>query len=39
MGVMQFLDSKKEFLENEHNVSQEELMISFAEVFVNGMTK
>ncbi|WP_299532541.1 TetR/AcrR family transcriptional regulator [Ulvibacterium sp.] len=39
MGVMQFLDSKRAFLEQEQNISQEELMTSFVEVFVNGMTK
>jgi len=38
MGVMQFLESKKVFLETEQNISQEELMASFVDVFVDGMT-
>jgi AcrR family transcriptional regulator len=37
MGVMQFLESKKAFLEHEQNISQEELMDSFVNVFVDGM--
>jgi AcrR family transcriptional regulator len=37
MGVMQFLESKKAFLENEQNISQEKLMKSFVNVFVDGM--
>ena len=39
MGVMQFIESKKNFLNNEHNLSQKELMLSFVDVFVDGMTK
>ncbi len=38
MGVMQFLESKKTFLEHQENISQEALMASFVDVFVNGMT-
>lgn len=39
MGVMQFVDSKKAFLQEEKNISQEELMKSFVNVFVDGMIK
>ena len=38
MGVMQFVESKKAFLENQENISQEALMASYVDVFVNGMT-
>ncbi|WP_299519295.1 TetR/AcrR family transcriptional regulator [Winogradskyella sp.] len=37
MGVMQFLESKRAFLAYEHNLSREELMHSYVDVFVDGM--
>ncbi|WP_422106521.1 TetR/AcrR family transcriptional regulator [Winogradskyella sp.] len=38
MGMMQFLESKRAFLSHEHNLSIEELMHSYVDVFVDGMT-
>ncbi|WP_461445357.1 TetR/AcrR family transcriptional regulator [Maribacter sp.] len=38
MGVMQFVESKRAFLTEEMNISQERLMQSFVDVFVDGMT-
>ncbi len=38
MGVMQFVESKKVFLNDEMNITQEQLMKSFVDVFVDGMT-
>ncbi len=37
MGIMQFLDSKKAFLENSENIQQQELMEAYVEVIVRGM--
>lgn len=39
MGVMQFVESKKAFLEHQENISQEALMTSYVNVFVDGMSK
>lgn len=38
MGVMQFVESKKAFLTEEMNIQQEQLMQSFVDVFVDGMS-
>jgi len=38
MGVMQFFESKKAFLKDEQNISQQELMECYVNVFVDGMT-
>lgn len=37
MGIMQFLDSKKAFLENSENIKQKELMEAYVDVMVRGM--
>lgn len=37
MGIMQFLDSKKAFLENSEDIKQKELMEAYVDVMVRGM--
>ncbi|MEO1487107.1 MAG: hypothetical protein AAFU57_15275 [Bacteroidota bacterium] len=37
MGIMQFLDSKKTFLENSEDIKQKELMEAYVDVLVRGM--
>ncbi|MEN1786132.1 MAG: hypothetical protein AAGF77_13490, partial [Bacteroidota bacterium] len=37
MGIMQFLDSKRTFLENVEQISQKQLMESFVRIMVRGM--